>query len=258
MFAMKVSLNGDAAMLIDPPKYVNVPVELIYYADDPDGELYRAALQIMGWMWVTKRSGRPLLTSTAELAQRWGVARRTAYARLQRLAERGYIRVSHVDGQVQIWPGARQAQHTDTPGDMVTHTDTQAEPATRAGLLHEMQAGGTNRAGVLHERASRRDTNNVVVVDPSREPGQQQQLLLVAAGTFTDVAARLAADPWVTAERIEGWIDALRADPAIRNLPACLAANLAAHREPPPTAEECEERNGRRYIDGPYAEYIRH
>ena len=73
-----------------------------------------------------------------------------------------------------------------------------------------------------------------------------------------DVASRLAADPWVTEERIRRSIAGLRADATVIKLDAVLAANLAAHREPPPTAEECEERNGRRYIDGPYAEYIRH
>jgi hypothetical protein len=75
---------------------------------------------------------------------------------------------------------------------------------------------------------------------------------------WPDVAPRLTADPWVTADRICRWIAALAADPTVVNLGAVLAANLGHHRELPPTAEEVEEREGRRYIEGVCAEYIRH
>jgi hypothetical protein len=75
---------------------------------------------------------------------------------------------------------------------------------------------------------------------------------------WPDVASRLAADPWVTEDRIRRSIAGLAADATVIKLGAVLAANLGHHREPPPTAEEVEEREGRRYIDGAYAEYVRH
>jgi hypothetical protein len=109
--------------------------------------------------------------------------------------------------------------------------------------------------------------NGVVVVDPDplrsgdqqqQQQQQQRQQMLLDAGVWPDVAPRLAADPWVTEDRIRRSIAGLRADPTVIKLGAVLAANLGHHRQPPPTAEELEARRARRYIEGAYAEYIRH
>lgn len=54
---------------------------------------------------------------------------------------------------------------------------------------------------------------------------------LRGAGVFAGPAERLAADPWVTEERIDAWMQQLRGDPAVRSLGAVLYSNLQAHLE---------------------------
>lgn len=65
---------------------------------------------------------------------------------------------------------------------------------------------------------------------------------LTGAGVYPHVADQLAADPWVTEARIEGWIADLRRqqqrpDNNLRSVPAVLVSNLRAHREPPPVTQ---------------------
>jgi hypothetical protein len=256
-------------MLIDPPDYVAIPPALIYGAEDLERELYRALLQITGWLWVTKRHQKPLITTVGELADRWQIAERTVYDRLQRLADRGYLQVSYANTRVYIRPGA-QHTHTHTPGEPAhipgePETHTPGEPAhTHTDQKPDfavVQTACTARANSLHETAATLTSNSSSCRSDQNyelDPDQQQlQLLLVSAGVFGDIAARLAADPWTTAERINAWTAALARDKGVRNLGACLNSNLTAHREPPPDPDD-DRQARRRFISGKYAHLIEH
>jgi hypothetical protein len=83
----------------------------------------QALLQIVGWRWVTKWRERPeekaLRTNIAELAERWKVAERTAYYRLQVLVEKDYLNVHYGTGRrISLTLGPR-AIHS-TPGEPPT------------------------------------------------------------------------------------------------------------------------------------------
>lgn len=52
---------------------------------------------------------------------------------------------------------------------------------------------------------------------------------LTGAGVFPELAGELAADPWVTKERIAAWLIRLRADRNVRSVAAVLATSLKRH-----------------------------
>jgi hypothetical protein len=99
--------------------------------------------------------------------------------------------------------------------------------------------------------------------DTLAQPAQKSSATyrsLVDAGVYSHVARALAADPWITAERVEAWLQDLRDQNrrrpgTVRSVPAVLAANLKAHHDPPCQPEE-PENDRRRYTSGRYAEYI--
>ena len=282
-------------MLIDPPQYVSVPPALIYQAAGLERENFRALLQIVGWLWVTRRHGRPLGTSVAELAARWGIDDRSAQARLQVMEEGGYLLVERRAGRVYVRlgpgceggetnnlpagepapaPGARDhdlpaGEPAPAPG--ARDQDTPAgEPAPAPGARdHDTPAGGNRRKQPARKQPARKqlaraniNNSNVVVVDPDpdRIEQQQQQLIiraLVQAEVFADVAEQLAADEWITEERIAGWYAELAEQKAagrIGCIGAVLANNLRYHREPPRTAEERER--ARRRVPSAYEEFV--
>ena len=81
---------------------------------------------------------------------------------------------------------------------------------------------------------------------------------LLACGVWEPEAHELAADPWVTVERVRRSEDELLAQESAgqrwrTSRQAVLVANLRAHREPP-----APESGGRRFVEGPYAEFIEH
>ena len=209
--------------LVDPPKFVSIPPVLIYGAEDLEREHYKALLQLFGWLWVTKRHGRDLTTTTTELMERWGVAERTVYHRLQRFGELGYLAVRVDGGRCYIRPGPRVAGSE-----------------FRASSLHEGEEVG---ASSLHYSISS-------VVGGISDPGDQDQelptttidgelvKLLRLRGVHPGRVERLARDPWVTADRVEAWwVDLVRQEREepgrIRSKSAVLAANLEAHYDPP-------------------------
>jgi len=118
----------------------------------------------------------------------------------------------------------------------------------------------------LHEP----NTNSPVVVVGSASSESQLQLqqtinaavqtACIAAGIFDDKAAELAADPWITEERIKRWHDDLlrqqRAGIHIGSLAALLWSNLKHHREPPPSAEDRERQQRLAFIGGEYGDYV--
>jgi len=248
--------------LKDPPSYVGLDPALIYGVHDLKRETYQRLLQLIGWMWVTRKTGSPLGTSIQELAGRWDIAERTVYHTLQTLADKDYIAVEYTDSRAYIMKGPRCQTYNNTPGEPDTTTQQQqaargGNRASRASCLHET---GGSRATRLHG-----PTNSSVVVVVSDDPdcGQPQQqtttgaaqTAMEAAGMFPDKAAELAADPWVTEQRIGAWLDRLQADPSIRNLPAVLYSNLKHHREAP---AQRQARDSRRFIEGDFADYVQH
>lgn len=62
--------------------------------------------------------------------------------------------------------------------------------------------------------------------------------LLQACGVFAAPAKELAADPWVTEERVRAWVRQLRADRRVRSVGAVLYTNLRNHLEAGLLAEE--------------------
>jgi hypothetical protein len=100
----------------------------------------------------------------------------------------------------------------------------------------------------------------VVVVDPSEDPDQAtttSPLLqtLREAGVWPATAEALGDDPWLTQERLDGWLDNLegqnrRRPGAIRSIPAVLVANLRAHREPPPARDRGNSPGPERWAAG--------
>lgn len=277
-------------MLIDPPDFVSLAPALIYECDDLARENYKALLQVAGWMWVTKRHKLPLKTTLGELAERWGIKVHAVRTRLQVLSDREYLDARFQDdGMIllQLGPRALHRTYNNTPGEPATHTPsesghnntprevatkyTQGEPGDntpREVATHTPGEPGDNTpsANCLHSApgveckqfALPINNSNVVVVDPilsSTENQQQQQLIiaLVEAGVFPDVAPELAADPWVTPDRVERWRAALERNERIKSVGAVLTDNLRHHREPPGPKQD-----RRRYVDGQYADYIVH
>jgi len=273
--------RGYDMALKDPPTYVGLDPALIYGVHDLKRETYQRLLQLIGWMWVTRKSRNPLGTSVEELAERWDIAERTVYHTLQTLAEKDYIGVTYTDSKVHIIKGPRCQDNR--PREAV-HTQQVAGGDTQ----HARGAGNHNRP---REAASQQDTDlvqagctvqagcansSVVVVgstsDDQTESLQLQQTsnsavqdLMERAGIFGDRAASLASDPWVTEDRVNAWCMQLAGDKTIRSLPAVLYSNLKAHREPPsPKGDDdywrnfVEQQTRRRYIEGEWADIIEH
>ena len=87
--------------------------------------------------------------------------------------------------------------------------------------------------------------------------------MMEAAGMFSDKAAELAADPWVTEDLVEKWVVQLRSDGAIRSVGAVLYSNLKAHREPPEIATDddywqklADRRKREWYTQGEWADIV--
>ena len=109
----------------DPPDYVAIDPCLIYGDTDLPPETHLRLLQLVGWMWVTKRSGKPLGVKIEELAERWGISQRTAYHTLQSLGAQGYLNIHYSRGWTYLERGpmitgeqpqaARGDEHT--PGE---------------------------------------------------------------------------------------------------------------------------------------------
>jgi len=267
--------------LKDPPNYVGLDPALIYGVHDLKRETYQRLLQLIGWMWVTRKSGKPLGTSIEELAERWDIAERTVYHTLQTLADKEYIQVTYANNQAHI---IKVPRCQDNRPREAAHT----QHAGRAGTQHARGAGNHNRP---REAAEQQEsdlvqsactvqpdcTNSSVVVvgstsDDHIESLQLQQTinsaaqdLMERAGIFGDKAAALAADPWVTEERVQAWYMQLANDKAIRSVPAVLYSNLKAHREPSQSTNDddyweklADEKRRRRYIEGQWADIIEH
>ena len=184
--------------LIDPPRYVSVPPALIYGCEDLEREHYKALLMVVGWLWVTKRHGGDLTTTINELMERWGVAERTVYHRLQRFGELGYLGVRVQGGRCYLRLGARalgEAKGAET-----------APLQGEGGALRQAQ-GGASR---LHGASSLHGINNTVgggsgfdVDDldqelPTTTINAELLKTLKLRGVHPRKAEALAADPWVT------------------------------------------------------------
>lgn len=316
--------------LTDPPTYVSLPPSLIFHADDLERETYKALLQIVGWMWTTKwwQAGASAFhTTIAELAERWGIAERTVYYRLQVLHEKEWLLVTHKSGRVTISLGprarytprtesaardtqqdtqtdssttgremrqhnnrprdaadsaqqdtqthssttGREMRQTDRPRDAANTTqDTDAEQSEKSSckqLAREDAARASSLHGSINSSCSDPDS-----IEDSFPNGSEQlqttnsaRVLerLLDAGVFEEQATLLSRDPWVTLERVEGWIAdierQLRQKPgSIRSSGAVLYSNLYNHREPPPPPASRREDDPYRFVEGKYAAYIEH
>jgi hypothetical protein len=277
--------------LIDPPDYVAIDPILIYEVNDLPPEIYHRLLQLIGWLWVTRRNGKPLAVTIGELAERWEVAERTAYHTLQTLGAAGYLTIHFSRGRTDLERGPRI---TDVPQAARGGDHTPGEPATD---VPQAARGGDHRpreavtehnlcAMSLHERGDicatplHKGPNSYGVVDPGSS-GQQQQTINPAvqcrcteAGIWPERACELAADPWVTEERVRLTVQHFQAkqrrgEPVggrpIQDVAALAWDSLRNHREPPgedPGSDYwrqfVEENNRRRFIEGPYADSIQH
>jgi hypothetical protein len=251
--------------LHDPPEFAHLPVALVYGAGDLAPELRLAIQQIAGWMWVTRTKGvawgrgKSLGVTIGELAERWAISERTVQWRLQRLAEADYLETQYTGGG---WVKLRLGSAAlDTHTQTHTHTDTHTDTGSRNGIARESDS----HAMPLRDRATplRGPNTNIVVgvdTDPPEDTQQQQDTIaaLRACGVWEPEARELAGDPWVTAERVQRSDDELLAQETAgqrwrTSRQAVLVANLRAHREPP-----APESGGRRFVEGPYAEFIEH
>ncbi|HFD40855.1 MAG TPA: hypothetical protein ENJ31_13515 [Anaerolineae bacterium] len=151
----------------------------------------------------------------------------------------------------------------------------------RAMPLRENSDSGDPRAMPLRENSDSGDpramplrgpniNNSVVVVVPFSPEEQQQQQhninqaaleKLLAIGIWESTAEELAADPWITVDRIERALADLMAQERAgqtwrTNRQAVLISNLRAHREPPRRRPPEDDR--RRFVSGEYADIIEH
>ncbi len=86
-----------------PPRFVNVPADVIFNANLPDA-LLRTLAQLHGLAWQTKGERTPPAT-VAEFARLRGLKERRMYDHLRDLKTAGYIRVENLGhGQIIIFP----------------------------------------------------------------------------------------------------------------------------------------------------------
>jgi hypothetical protein len=199
----------------DPPDYVAIDPCLIYGDTDLPPETHLRLLQLVGWMWVTKRSGKPLGVKIEELAERWGISQRTAYHTLQSLGAQGYLNIHYSRGWTYLERGpmitgeqpqaARGDEHTpgepahtgrerrqpNRPREAATQQaarggeHTPGEPATDnihnpgATPLHETGENAPSRATPLHT-ANTSIVDGVDLTDPSLKHHQQTNTINAA------------------------------------------------------------------------------
>jgi hypothetical protein len=118
----------------------------------------------------------------------------------------------------------------------------------------EQENTTTTQAPTVNEVDTLPDADAPPQADTSTTPRPGILALCRKHGIWPEPAAILAADPWVTEDRVTRWAALLRADPAVRSLPAVLYSNLKQHHEPPPP--ENDDQNP--FLGGPYADYIEH
>lgn len=75
---------------------------------------------------------------------------------------------------------------------------------------------------------------------------------LAEAGIVQPTAGELAADPWVTPERIAGWHRQFTSVRQVRSIPAMIVTMLRNHQEPPLPRDDW-----RRFVTGKYAGEVR-
>ena len=108
------------------------------------------------------------------------------------------------------------------------------------------------------------DMENDVISDytlPLPEPAPNPDIVarLREMNVWPNRARRAARDPWVTLERVNGWIAVIEGNGDLKNKAAILMGHLDAHEEPPDDIDAASGKsNGNPYISGPYAEYIEH
>lgn len=84
---------------------------------------------------------------------------------------------------------------------------------------------------------------------------------MLEVGVHPGRAEALGRDPWVTMERVEGWIEDLMGQGSrIGSVPAVLAKNLGDHWLPPGlrgmAAKGSGSRERRRYVEGEFGEFV--
>jgi len=222
--------------LRDPPLGVWLEPWLIYDIDDLERETYRALLQLVGWMWVTKKTGGPLRTTVAELAQRWGIGERAVYSRLAAYRERGYIELEVRQGRVTVRLGSadtnKQTNKQTNSGEGRDHVDMWSDlPGERRD-----HSAGVDRRNISGSGSSSSNPDPELLHQTPINAAVQGKLTFL--GVRPAAAMQLAADEWVTMERVLRWEAALRADESVRSVPAVLFTNLRDHWEPPLTESE--------------------
>jgi hypothetical protein len=147
--------------LIDPPHYVAVPPALIYQAHDLERETYKALLQIAGWMWVTRKHGKPLRTTIAELAARWRIGRRAAYYRLHVLRQRGYVAIDRTpSGGLHLSLGPTTPAVRPLAGSEPALDEAHTRP------LEDPVSGGEAAANAAHTNRPREAAPNAAHTTP--------------------------------------------------------------------------------------------
>jgi hypothetical protein len=157
---------------------------------------------------------------------------------------------------------------TSVAQEMQVHTpDMQVQGPNMQADAQSLQAPPALDTAITGADAQnlRKDPIDVVVVDPAEDPEQETtttspslQALrdrLREAGVWSATADDLCDDPWLTQDRLDGWLDNLdeqnrRQPGSIRSVPAVLVANLRAHREPPPPRGRGRSRGRGRWAEG--------
>jgi hypothetical protein len=197
-----------------------------------------------------------------ELQALTGYSPNTIRAGLNTLSELGLIH--RVRGRYQLTDKMQQlmlplpATQTDIGSDQVQNLSPAPLPAQE--LRHGRQKLRDSEYCSCPEPDSLPST---LTPDQLAQPAQEMSATgqsLVAVGVYPHVARELAADPWITAERVDAWLRDLREQNrkrpgTIRSVPAVLAANLKAHLEPP-SHPSPPDNDRRRFTSGPYADWI--
>lgn len=224
--------------LVDPPKGVWLESWLVYEVDDLERETYRALLQLVGWMWVVRKDGRPLRTTVRELAERWNVGERAVYSRLAAFRERGYLELDIQSGCVSVRLVHKQTNKQTHSGraevrESWDHGDERGDHGVgaKSGIINSGSGSDLDDPETLQQTTINR----------------RVQCQLLECGVRPAAADVLARDEWVTVRRVIRWVEALEADDSVRSVPAVLYANLREHWEPPLGPDEQRREVYRQY-----------
>lgn len=155
----------------------------------------------------------------------------TRYSRpTLRAALRGLARFDlvHQLGDRRVWALSAHLRQLD-------FSEVGLDPVAtlRTGILGEREKNFLSPSSSSSSDLDPKDCDLLLLSSPGENfSSPEVAAMLEKAGVFPVLAKKLASDPWVTEDRIDAWLERLRADQTVRSVPALLCTNLKRHLEP--------------------------